>query len=88
MARASSPDDPETALDSDSELRDAWNHFRSGEVVSCPLDRAPLALAVDAAGGVYRFVCTACGAGSVWFESGPTCAHVPRGPSRRRSDDA
>lgn len=53
------------------ELRACWSRFRSGDPVPCPSDRAPLALAVDASAGTYRFVCTDCGAASPWFESGP-----------------
>lgn len=32
---------------------------------------SPLALSVDAAVGTYRFVCTACGLASTWFEAAP-----------------
>jgi hypothetical protein len=66
-----SPDGSQEPLGSPDDLRTAWNHFRSGHVVSCPIDQSPVALAVDASAGVYRFVCTQCGAGSSWFDSGP-----------------
>jgi hypothetical protein len=47
-----------------------WDAFRKGAVVPCPADAAPLALSVDGATGVYRFVCTRCGLASPWFDSG------------------
>jgi hypothetical protein len=75
-----SPDGPQAPRVSTDELRTVWDHFRSGDMVPCPLDRAPLALAVDASAGIYRFVCTQCGAASAWFESGLTGVLV-RGPS-------
>jgi hypothetical protein len=78
-----SPDSSPAPLDSTEELQTAWNHFRSGNVVWCPIDRAPIALAVDAAVGMYRFVCTQCGAASAWFESGPNGVHI-RGPEGDR----
>jgi hypothetical protein len=71
-----SPDGSQTALGSSDELGTVWNHFRSGGAVPCPIDRAPLALAVDASAGLYRFVCTQCGAASAWFESGPAGLRV------------
>ncbi|HXN30351.1 MAG TPA: hypothetical protein VN894_00760 [Polyangiaceae bacterium] len=80
MADAPHPDGPQAPLCATDELVAAWDHFRAGDVVPCPLDRAHLALAVDAAAGVYRFVCTQCGAASPWFESGPTGIRL-RGPS-------
>jgi uncharacterized protein YbaR (Trm112 family) len=73
------PSGLQTPLVSD-ELRLAWNHFRSGDMVACPVDRAPLALTVDASAGIYRFVCTECGVVSAWFESGTLdirlCGHL------------
>jgi hypothetical protein len=73
------PHGPHEALDvqehaagPSDELRACWSRFRSGDPVPCPLDQAPLALAVDASAGAYRFVCTTCGASSAWFESGPS----------------
>lgn len=51
------------------DLRSVWDEFRAGGVVACPRDGAPLALAVDASAGAYRFVCTRCGTSSPWFES-------------------
>jgi hypothetical protein len=73
MADAEKPSDAAhaTALGSPEGLQEIWSHFRAGEVVRCPVDGSPLALAVDAALGVYRFVCTKCGAASGWFEAGP-----------------
>jgi hypothetical protein len=56
---------------SDDQLRSAWDEFRAGAVVDCPNDGAPLALAVDASAGAYRFVCTRCGTSTAWFESTP-----------------
>jgi hypothetical protein len=64
------------------ELRASWSRFRAGEVVPCPVDQAPRALAVDASAGTYRFVCTQCGVASAWFESGPAGIQV-----RGHSDD-
>jgi hypothetical protein len=80
MADAPPPDGPHAQLGATGELVAAWDGFRRGDAVPCPLDRAHLALTVDAAGGVYRFVCTQCGAASPWFESGPTGLRL-RGPS-------
>ena len=71
------------SLSSTEELRAAWMHFRSGNAVLCPIDRAPIALAVDASVGTYRFVCTKCGAASAWFESEPTGVRI-RGPEADR----
>ncbi|HLK38735.1 MAG TPA: hypothetical protein VKU41_18360 [Polyangiaceae bacterium] len=51
------------------ELREAWSQFRAGQPVLCPYDGAPLALAVDGAANLYRFVCTGCVTASPWFES-------------------
>ncbi len=58
-------------LDSVEELGRVWTSFREGNVVKCVKCNGPLALAVDAGAGVYRFVCTWCGNASPWFESGP-----------------
>ena len=46
-----------------------WRQFRATEVVPCPSDAAPMALAVDAANGIYKLVCTRCGGASPWFMS-------------------
>ena len=48
-----------------------WDEFRKGAQVTCARDANALALSVDPAAGVYRFVCVTCGAPSGWFESGP-----------------
>jgi hypothetical protein len=76
MADAEKPPDATAAkagtLSTADGLQDVWARFRAGEVVPCPVDGAPLALAVDAAIGVYRFVCTRCGVASAWFEAGPS----------------
>lgn len=76
--RSSSPDSagpPRSStsalLDGAGNLRDPWAKFRAGDVAPCPGDGAPLALVVDGAAGVYRFVCTRCGVASAWFEAGP-----------------
>lgn len=78
-----SPDGSPAPLGSTDELSAAWTHFRSGNAVVCPIDRAPIALAVDASVGTYRFVCTKCGATSAWFESEPTGVRI-RGPGADR----
>ncbi|HZU81534.1 MAG TPA: hypothetical protein VE987_01400 [Polyangiaceae bacterium] len=83
MALRRPPPAPAAPLGSD-QLRTVWNGFRSGDVVPCPLDRAPLALTVDASAGMYRFVCTQCGAASVWFESGPGGIRVRGHPHGHR----
>jgi hypothetical protein len=67
-------------LGSLEELRALWGRFRSGDVVACPTDGAPLALSVDASAGAYRFVCTRCGTASSWFESSPN-GHIDFRPS-------
>ncbi|HEY8042569.1 MAG TPA: hypothetical protein VIF15_22360 [Polyangiaceae bacterium] len=92
MADSSKPPDAAYApLGSPEELRGVWDRFRAGEVVPCPADGAPLALAVDAAAGAYRFVCTKCGVASSWFESGPSGIHIrgysPPGSSRGAADE-
>ena len=76
MADALPPDGPLAPPAATDELVAAWDGFRRGDVVHCPRDRSHLALAVDASGGVYRFVCTRCGAVSPWFESGPAGLHL------------
>ncbi|MDP9149097.1 MAG: hypothetical protein M3O36_04030 [Myxococcota bacterium] len=70
MADVEKPNEDSPADGSAEELRILWNRFRTGVVVSCPRDKGPLALAVDGAAGVYRFVCTDCGVSSAWFEPG------------------
>jgi len=62
-------------------LVEAWAAFRAGNPVPCPGDGAPLALAVDGAAGVYRFVCVRCGAASQWFDSGANGLRI-RGPTQ------
>jgi len=72
MPDAEKPSDgPRPPLSFADELAETWEAFRSGAVVPCPADGAPLALSVDAAVGTYRFVCTRCGLASAWFEAGP-----------------
>jgi hypothetical protein len=72
MPDAETPSDgARPPLGSAEELARVWETFRSGGVVRCPADGSPLALSVDAAVGTYRFVCTACGLASAWFEAGP-----------------
>lgn len=78
-----SPDSSPAPLTSTDELRAAWMHFRSGNAVWCPIDRAPIALTVDASVGTYRFVCTQCGASSAWFESEAGGVRI-RGPASGR----
>ena len=52
------------------DLTVTWERFRAGGAAPCARGDATMALAVDAAAGAYRFVCTACGRASPWFESG------------------
>ena len=54
---------------SDADVTKLWDRFKSGLVVRCPRDDAPLALAVDGAAKSYRLVCTRCGNASLWFET-------------------
>ncbi len=63
-------DAPHAPFGTVEDLKEAWDRFRAGNVVYCPADQAPLALAVDGSAGAYRFVCTRCGLASPWFESG------------------
>jgi hypothetical protein len=72
MANAA-PHDQLTSLD---ELASVWEQFRAGAMVACAKDGGPLALAVDAGAGAYRFVCTSCGNSSPWFECGPAGLRV------------
>jgi hypothetical protein len=71
MTDAEKPTGASHALSDAEDVRIAWDEFRAGEVVACPNDGAPVALAVDASAGAYRFVCIRCGTSSAWFESGP-----------------
>jgi len=87
MADVEKSKDGSQGLASADGLRIIWGRFRTGVVVSCPGDAAPLALAVDGAAGVYRFVCTECGAGSAWFEAGPVGGLRIRGYAHAGPDD-
>ncbi|HEX8794839.1 MAG TPA: hypothetical protein VF765_28025 [Polyangiaceae bacterium] len=81
MAEAKPPETPEgvaSPLTSPDEVSKAWKAFRAG-VAPCPVDGAPLALAVEGTANVYRFVCVKCGAASAWFEAGAG-GLKPRGP--------
>jgi hypothetical protein len=77
---------PPPPLSTAEELREAWSVFREGNTVPCPRDGKPLALAVDASAGVYRFVCTQCGVASVWFESGADGIRVRSASPASRGD--
>lgn len=68
--------DARAQLASTEVLSHAWESFRAGEAIACRRDDATFALAVDAAAGAYRFVCTHCGASSLWFESNATGLRV------------
>jgi hypothetical protein len=82
MADAAKPPDvPRAPLGSADDIKAVWDRFRAGAVVECPVDAAPLALAVDGTMGVYRFVCTRCGLASPWFESGPGGLRVRSHPT-------
>jgi hypothetical protein len=71
MGEGAKPEDETVpGLGSVDELTKVWDTFREGRAVVCRRDGFPLALAVDAAAGAYRFVCTQCGNSSPWFESG------------------
>jgi hypothetical protein len=61
------------------DLLPVWADFRAGRVVACAKDTSPMALAVDAGAGAYRFVCVACGNSSPWFESGPAGTRIRGG---------
>jgi hypothetical protein len=60
---------PKKSLSSVEVLSTAWGEFRAGNRAVCPACDDSLALAVDASGGGYRFVCAACGHASAWFDS-------------------
>lgn len=61
------------------ELAPVWDAFREGRTAECPRgDGSPMALAVDAAAGAYRLVCTLCGNSSPWFECGPAGLRIRR----------
>jgi hypothetical protein len=64
------------SLSSVEVLSAAWSEFRAGNRAVCPACADSLALAVDATGGGYRFVCAACGHASAWFDSSPEGVHV------------
>ncbi len=77
MADAAKPPDAGIAqLGTHEGLAAAWETFRAGDVLYCARDGAPIALAIDAAVGVYRFVCVRCGNASPWFESSPAGMRV------------
>jgi hypothetical protein len=63
------PDAPAAPLSSIAALKPVWERFRDGGVALCPVDAAPMALAVDGSVDVYRFVCVRCGTSSPWFEA-------------------
>jgi hypothetical protein len=88
---AKSPDVPRAQLGTAEDLKEVWDRFRAGDVVYCPSDAAPLALAVDGSAGAYRFVCTQCGLASPWFESGPNGmrvrSHASTGSGQPAPDD-
>jgi hypothetical protein len=71
MVDAALPSGSNVPLGSPEELREVWDRFRSGSTIACPTDGSPMALSVDGSSAAYRFVCTACGTASAWFESGP-----------------
>jgi len=71
MADTPPPAVPPVPLGTKEELKDVWERYRRGASVPCPADGVAMALAVDAAAGAYRFVCTQCGVSSAWFECGP-----------------
>jgi hypothetical protein len=83
MTDTERPPGASRALASAEGVRSAWDEFRAGGVVDCPNDGAPVALAVDASAGAYRFVCTRCGTASYWFESGPQGLRLRASPSLR-----
>ncbi len=91
MVDAPQPPDCPPPLDSLEELQDVWNQFRAGASVPCPRDGAPLALAVDGAAGLYRFICTGCITASPWFESDARGirirGHSESGPAPSPGDD-
>jgi hypothetical protein len=87
MTDAEKPPGASRALSSAEEVGGAWDQFRAGGVVDCPSDGAPLALAVDASAGAYRFVCTRCGTASCWFESGPQGIRLRASPPVRGPND-
>ena len=60
---------PKNSLSSVECLTTAWSEFRAGNRAGCPACSDALALAVDSAGGAYRFVCASCGHASAWFEA-------------------
>lgn len=63
------PDAPHAPLSSIATLKPVWERFRDGGVALCPVDGAPMALAVDGSVDIYRFVCVRCGTSSPWFEA-------------------
>lgn len=66
---------------STEELAPLWETWKHGHGVTCPRDRGPVALAVDAASQAYRLVCVSCGTASLWFETAPTGIQVRTGTS-------
>lgn len=82
MPDAKPPEPPEgtaAPFSSPEEVATAWQMFRDGQLAPCPVDGAPLALAVDGSANVYRLVCTKCGTASGWFEAGADGVQL-RGP--------
>ena len=74
-------------LESVEEVRVVWDLFRSGGIVPCPTDAAPMALSVDGSAAIYRLVCTRCGTSSPWFESGANGVVLRTGPGRTRAEE-
>ncbi|MEI7891936.1 MAG: hypothetical protein WCI05_02530 [Myxococcales bacterium] len=88
MKDGSTPSDGTSEVRASLTLAEAWELFREGGAVQCPEDGGAVALAVDAAAGVYRFVCTGCGAPSPWFEQNPGGMRVRTpSPSMRPARD-
>ncbi|MCL2779280.1 MAG: hypothetical protein FWD73_14890 [Polyangiaceae bacterium] len=54
-----------------AETSQLWAKFRAGDTILCAKDAHGIALAVDSASKVYRFICTKCGLASPWFGTTP-----------------
>jgi hypothetical protein len=50
-----------------SKVQELWETYRAGQLVLCPEDGTPMAIAIDGTSRAYRFVCVVSGLATPWF---------------------